>query len=84
MAYELGVGTAPGTYDIVKRDTSIESGAQITPVSMMALLAPGQYYSAVRTVAKSLGVEVLSAWSNEVPFMVAPVTPNPPANFSAA
>lgn len=76
--FEYGFGLAAGSYSRVVADADFTavSGKQVGTIP--ADLGEGQWYAAVRTVTKGGGV---SAWSNEVPFVVR-LTPEPVADFS--
>lgn len=65
--YEYGFGTTSGTYTRLVNDTdfTVVSGKQVGNVPTD--LAEGQWFAAVRTISTGGGV---SAWSNEVPFVV--------------
>lgn len=80
--YQVGLGQNPGNYTLVKDDITIESGAnQTTPISVAAGLAFGQWYAAGRAVTTDGQV---SAWSNEVAFMLVAATPVAPGNFTVS
>lgn len=77
--FQIGLGQASGAYTLIKDDVTLESGKQTSPLSLLGILAYGQWYAAVRTVSKD-GIN--SAWSTEVPFVLQAPTPEAPANFT--
>jgi hypothetical protein len=80
--FEVGIGEAPGQYSKIVQDTTLEAvGRQVTTMAQIGALSFGQKYSAARAISK-LGK--VSAWSNEVQFVVEPPTPSAPTNFSVA
>lgn len=67
LRYEYGFGQTAGNYPRIVADTdfSTSSGKQVGPIPTD--LAEGQWFAAQRGVSTGGGV---SAWSNEVPFVV--------------
>jgi hypothetical protein len=77
--FQIGLGTTPGAYTVIKDDLTLEAAKQTTPFSLIGTLAYGQWYAAARTVSKDGKV---SNWSNETAFVLEAPTPEPPSNFS--
>lgn len=76
--FTIGIGTSTGVYPILIP----VSGAVASQEALSAIgqtLAPNTYFAAVRTAGP-----VVSAWSNEVSFTIAPSTPSNPTNFQVA
>jgi hypothetical protein len=85
QGYQLGIrpasGTA-GTYPILAPPVA-SSAVNETLAATGELLAPGDYFAAVRAITATVD----SAFSNEGAFNVPvppPPVPNPPVNFSVA
>lgn len=78
---DIGFGTTSGIYTRIVPDTVIKtSGGKVTE-SIPSDLAIGTWFAASRTHTKDGAV---SAWSNEVSFVIAPKQPSPITDFSVA
>lgn len=82
--FQIGVGTSPSVYDLIVDDLTIEDVQQLSPISLLGKLSYGQKHAAIRTVAKQEFGGMTSEWSEDAPFVLEAVKPNPPANFSIA
>lgn len=80
--FQVGFGQTPGNYTLVKDDAVLETGKQLSPISLASGLAYGQWYSAVRTVAKAAFGGKTSVWSNEAAFVLDAPAPKAPVNFT--
>jgi hypothetical protein len=80
VRYEYGFGQTAGNYTRIVPDTdfTVAGGKQAGPIPTD--LAEGQWFTAQRTVSAGGGV---SAWSNEVPFVVV-LVPAAVTDFSVA
>jgi hypothetical protein len=84
--FQIGLSQTPvaagGDYGLIKDDVQLEPGAdQVSPISLIAGLAHGQWYAAARTVSSEGKVSV---WSTAVPFVLEAVAPNPPSGFAVS
>lgn len=77
--YQIGVGQTSGVYPQIFDDVEFENGKQSTPITLLGVLAFGQWYAAARVVSTD---GKTSAWSNEAAFVLEAVTPEAPANFT--
>jgi hypothetical protein len=83
---QIGFGTIPGSYTLIADDSNFgaqtQNGVVTIPFgSLGETLAVGTWYAAAR-VKTDQGI--VSAWSNESSFTIAPPQPNSPTGFSVA
>ncbi len=81
---DIGIGTTSGQYTMLVPDVTFTPGPDgfsTEPLSAFGVLVPGTYFAAARTVSKA---NIMSDWSNEAQFTIAPPIHNPPTGFTVA
>lgn len=81
---QVGFGTATGNYTLIADDTAFATQTQAGVVtipwaSLNENLGNGTWFAAARVKTAD---GVVSAWSNEATFTIAPPTPNQPTLFA--
>jgi len=82
VKFQYGFGTATGQYASPPVDDTVmkTSGGKVA-ATIPSTLGFGQWFAAARSVTKDGAV---SAWGNEISFVLAPKTPSPINDFQAA
>lgn len=83
---QVGFGTSTGNYTLIADDTAFATQTQagVVTIPWGALnenLGNGTWFAAARVKTAD---GVVSAWSNEASFTIAPPIPNPPTGFTVA